>query len=399
MKVVQINTVCGIGSTGRITTDLHNALVERGHECLICYGRGDAPEDFKGYRIGTDLDVHLHALYSRITDRTAFASKRATLELLRKIEEFKPDIVHLHNLHGYYIHFEKLFQYLKQYNKPVIWSLYDCWSFTGHCCHFDYIGCDKWKAGCQDCPQKKEYPASYILDQSKKNYRDKKRLIHSINQLTVVPPTQWLSQILENSYLSDINKKIIPTGIDLEAFQPTSSNLRKELQLEDTQVVLGVSNGFGKFKGSKYFLQLAERLPKNYRLVLLGVTKEQSSQYPKEVLTLPRTNSTHQLAQFYTMADVFVNPTLQETQGLTSIEALACGTGVVTFQSGGSAESMNESCGIAVVRDDFEGLLQAVIQVCGNPFSPELCRKKAMEYDKKKLLKDYIDLYQNTLPS
>lgn len=399
MKVVQINTVCGIGSTGRITTDLHRALVDGGDECLICYGRGVAPEGYQSYRIGSDLDVYLHALYTRITDRTSFASKRATLELLHKIEEIQPDIVHLHNLHGYYLHFEELFQYLKQYDKPVIWSLYDCWSFTGHCCHFDYIGCDKWKSGCHNCPQKKEYPASYLLDQSHKNYRDKKNLIHSVRQLTVVPPTKWLSQILENSYLSDRNKKVIPTGIDLEAFQPTNNNLRKELQLEDTHVVLGVSNGFGKFKGSRYFLQLAERLPKNYRLVLLGVTKEQSSQYPKAVLTLPRTNSPNQLAQFYTMADVFVNPTLQETQGLTNIEALACGTGVVTFQSGGSAESINESCGIVVARDDFEGLLQAVIKTCRNPFPPELCRKKAMEYDKKKLLKDYIDLYQNALPS
>ena len=397
MRILQINSVCGVGSTGRITTDLYKVLQEQGQDCCICYGRGTAPAAIHSIRIGSDKDVYLHALYSRITDKTAFASRRATKELIHKIIEYNPDIIHLHNLHGYYINLELLFCYLQNAGKPIIWSLYDCWSFTGHCCHFDYVGCDKWKAGCYQCQQKKEYPISYIYDNSKKNYLKKKALITGCDRINIVLPTRWLLGVAQESYLNKFPTFVIPSGIDLDAFQPTPSDFRKKYNLEGKHIVLGVSNGFSKFKGSRYFIELAKYLPEDYKVVMVGVKEEERKLFPKNVLVLPRTNQTAQLAQFYTMADVFVNPTLQETQGLTNIEALACGTGVVTFQSGGSPEGIDESCGYVVEREDFQGLLKAVIRSCNNPFESDVCRKRACLYDKSKLYQDYLDLYKNVL--
>jgi hypothetical protein len=200
MRVLQINSVCGEGSTGRITTDLYNVLQEQGQECCIAYGRGSAPNDFLTIRIGSDIDLYSHALYTRITDKTAFASKKATERFIEKVKRYNPDLIHLHNIHGYYINLAILFQYFMEARKPLIWSLYDCWTFTGHCCHFDYIGCDKWKSGCYQCDQRKIYPASYLCDQSKNNYQRKKSLITGYDRITVVPPTKWLSNLVSESY-------------------------------------------------------------------------------------------------------------------------------------------------------------------------------------------------------
>ncbi|MDD3173537.1 MAG: glycosyltransferase, partial [Herbinix sp.] len=257
MRILQINSVCGVGSTGRITTDLYKVLEDQGHECCICYGRGTAPKTLNTIRIGSDLDIYKHALYTRITDKTAFASKKATERLIHQMKQYNPDIVHLHNLHGYYINLKLLFNYFKESGMPVIWSLYDCWSFTGHCCHFDYIGCNKWKSGCYQCEQKKNYPKSLFYDNSKANYLRKKSIITSYNRIIIVPPTKWLSNLLMESFLSDYPTVIIPSGIDLEVFKPTKSDLRTKYQLKNKYIILGVLNGFQKNKGSKYFIELA----------------------------------------------------------------------------------------------------------------------------------------------
>lgn len=396
MRILQINSVCGVGSTGRITTDLYSFLEEQGHECCIAYGRGTAPEIYNTIRIGSNLDVYLHALYTRIFDKTAFASKKATKELIKKVIQYNPDIIHLHNIHGYYINLELLFKFLKKSRKPVIWSLYDCWSFTGHCCHFDYVGCSKWKTGCNQCILKKIYPASLLCDNSKENYLRKKSIITNYNKLIIVPPTKWLSDLVKESYLSKFPTVIIPSGIDLEVFKPTQSDLRTKFRLEDKNVVLGVSNGFSINKGSKYFIELANHLSEEYKVVLIGVPKEKRHLFPENVLALPRTNNTTELAQFYSMADVFVNPTLQETQGLTNIEALACGTGVVTFNSGGCPESIDQSCGYVVERDDLNGLMKAVILACKTPFDSNACIHKSHLYNKSKIYKEYLKLYEDS---
>lgn len=395
MKVLQINSVCGIGSTGRIVTDLYKEIEKQGYECCAAYGRGTAPDGIHSIGIGTDLDVYAHVLYTRITGKTGFASRGATEKFIKKVEEYNPDIIHLHNIHGYYINLEVLFEYFKRWKKPVIWSLYDCWTFTGHCAHFDYAGCQKWKTGCYHCQQKTSYPSCYFCDSSKNNYRRKKSIINSYDRITIVTPTNWLSSLVKNSYLSDYPTAIIPSGIDLSNFKPIESDFRSKNNLENKFIVLGVSNGFSERKGSGYFAELAKNLPENYKLVLVGVKDAERKQLPDHVLALPPTNNTMELAQLYTAADVYVNPTLEETQGLTNIEALACGTSVITFKSGGSPECIDPSCGIVVERGDLQGLINAIDQACKLPFDTEACMNRAKLYDKSKLFQEYIKLYED----
>lgn len=394
MKILQINTICKTASTGRITTDLYRLLEENGHECCIAYGRGNAPKELHTLRIGSKVGVYLHALYTRITDRTAFASKRATRKLIRQIKEYQPDLIHLHNLHGYYIHLKLLFDYLKEAQIPVVWTLHDCWTFTGHCCYFDYARCDKWKTGCQHCSQKKEYPKSLFLDGSSRNYKIKGSIITSCPKLVLVTPSRWLQGLITQSYLKNIPNVIIPSGIDLTVFKPTQSNIRSRYGLDHCFLILGVANGFTKFKGLEYFNLLADFLPANYRIMLVGVKESQHNDFSNKIILLPKTDHVEELAQYYTAADVFVNPTLQEAQGLTNIEALACGTGVITFNSGGSSECILPDCGNVVPRYDFEGLRKTVIDACEHPFDPEACRRRAEFYNKDKLFYEYIKLYK-----
>ena len=199
MKVLQINSTCGYGSTGRIAVELGAFLLEQGHEFLIAYGRGTAPENVKNLRIGSDMGVNIHGVLSRMTDRHGFYSSRATKEFIKRAEEYNPDIIHLHNIHGYYINIKLLFDWLAQANKPIVWTLHDCWAFTGHCSHFDFIKCEKWKTGCFSCPQKNEYPTSLFLDSSKRNYEDKRRLFTSVKNMTLISPSQVVGRSLQNS--------------------------------------------------------------------------------------------------------------------------------------------------------------------------------------------------------
>ena len=397
MRILQINSVCGIGSTGRITTGLYQALVQQGHDCCIAYGRGKAPEDIHTIRIGTNRDVYLHALYTRLTDKTGFASRGATKKLIKKIIQYKPDIIHLHNMHGYYINIELLFEYLNTAKIPVIWSLYDCWAFTGHCCHFDYVGCDKWKTGCRKCVQKGEYPTSFVIDNSKWNYHEKKSLILDCEKLMIVTPSMWLDNLVKKSYLNKFPTKIIPSGVDLTSFAPLPNNIRKKYKIIAKYIVLGLSNGFGKFKGMEYFIRLSKYLSQDYQIILVGVTEEQKKHFPSNIMCIPKTNHLKELAEFYTAADVFVNPTLQESQGLTNIEALACGTGVVTFRSGGSPECVDESCGIVVERENLKELYDAVVKSCFQPFDMEACIRRARKFDQSGSYRNYIELYESNV--
>ncbi|MBG0764208.1 MAG: glycosyltransferase [Tissierellales bacterium] len=195
MKVLQINSVCGIGSTGRIATDIHNILIDQGHESYIAYGR-DLPKNCdNAIRIGTKIDNYTHVLKTRLLDKHGFGSKQATIEFIDKVKKLNPDIIHLHNIHGYYINIEILFDYIKEAKKPVVWTLHDCWSFTGHCSHFDYIGCEKWKTGCFDCPQKHEYPKSLFFDNSNWNYSKKREIFSGIDEMAIVTPSNWLADL------------------------------------------------------------------------------------------------------------------------------------------------------------------------------------------------------------
>lgn len=357
MRVLQINSVCGYGSTGNIVVDLYHELKKQGHECCIAYGRGTAPDDVDSYRIGTDLDVYVHGVMSRLTDKHGFYSTHATKKFVKWMEEYNPDVIHLHNLHGYYINIEVLFEALKQMDKPVVWTLHDCWAFTGHCAYFDYVDCDKWKIQCKKCPQKKEYPTSYWLDNSRVNFVRKKNIICALRNLTVVTPSHWLCDLVKQSYLHNYRTTVIHNGIDLNTFQPTASKFRERYGLEGKTVILGVASEWTRRKGIQDFFRLSNMLDDSYRIVLIGHLDEKIRRVGN-ILYIERTTDRKELAAWYTTADVFFNPTYEDNYPTVNLEAQACGTPVITYDTGGSPEGLLlDSC---VVGKD---LLQAVKKI------------------------------------
>lgn len=340
MKILQINSVCGKGSTGRIVLDIHRALLENGHESYVAYGRKPSIGCSEAIKIGTDFDVYMHVLKTRLFDLHGFGSKKATARFLRRVEEIDPDIIHLHNIHGYYINIELLFKYLKEKQKPVVWTLHDCWAFTGHCTYFDFVGCDRWKTGCYHCPQKRRYPASWILDRSRKNWQDKKRLFTGIRNMILVTPSKWLADLVKQSFLKEYPVEVIPNGIDINLFKPTPSDFRKKYGLEGKFIILGVANVWEERKGLNYFLELSRMLRDDEVIVLVGLNKKQIKTLPNSIVGIPKTNSPVELAKIYSAADIFVNPTLEENYPTVNLEAQACGSYVITFDSGGCRETI-----------------------------------------------------------
>jgi putative colanic acid biosynthesis glycosyltransferase len=395
MNVLQINTVCGIGSIGRIATDLHSLLVSLGHQSTIAFGRSAPMNCARTIRIGNRIDNYLHVARTRLFDNHGFGSAAATRAFISQMRQLNPDVIYLHNLHGYYLQLGLLFEYLKQAAKPVIWTLFDCWAFTGHCVYFDRIGCDLWKSECHDCPQRAEYPKSLFLDRSRWNYRQKKALFTGIRNLTIVTSSKWLAELVKESFLQDYPLTVINTGIDLTVFKPTQSDFRERYKLQGHFILLGVASSWVERKGLSYFINLAKQLGPDEKIVLVGVSKEVINRLPMGIMGIATTNSTKELASIYSAADVFVNPTLEDNFPTTNLEAMACGTPVVTFKSGGSPECLDGGCGVAVERGDLLKLVDAigVVRQLGKDFYASKCRTRAEDrFDKDARLAEYIAL-------
>lgn len=400
MRVLQINSVCGIGSTGRIASDIHNLLKEQGYESFIAYGRGSSRNCDNPIKIGTKLDNYTHVILTRLFDKHGFGSKNATDDFVKYVDKINPDIIHLHNIHGYYINIEILFDYLKAVNKPVIWTLHDCWAFTGHCTHFDYVGCDKWKNGCYKCPQKKSYPKSLLMDNSEENYKRKKKLFTGLENMTIVTPSNWLACLIRESFLNEYPIKVINNGIDLDIFKPTESNFRKNNNLNDKFIILGVASNWDNRKGFKYFLEISKRLKNDEVIVLVGLTKKQIAELPKNILGIARTNNAKELASIYSAANVFINPTLEDNFPTTNLEALACGTPIITFDTGGSVETINENCGFIVKKGDIEQII-CILRKIKSEENTKLSSAAILRvnscFNKTVRFYEYIELYKGLL--
>lgn len=393
MKVLMINSVCGIGSTGRICTDLAEVLGENGHACEIAYGRKKAPDRYQdiAYPIGSSATVKLHALASRIFDCSGFCSRKATEALIGEIKRYQPDIIHLHNLHGYYLNIEILFKYLAAADIPVVWTLHDCWTFTGHCAHFSAAKCEKWRTGCRHCVQKKKYPASFLLDRSKQNFEKKKQLFTSVRNMTLVTPSWWLAGQVRDSFLGKYPVRVIQNGVDLSVFRPTDGDFREKYGLQGKTVILGVASVWDAQKGLDDFLRLADVIDDHTRIVLVGLSRKQIKRLPENVIGIERTNDAKALAEIYTAADVFVNPSREETMGLTTVEAMACGTPVVVSNLTAVPEVVREDGGIVVERLDTQGIQSAINKILQNKWQPE---KNAQLYEKRQQYQKQLELYR-----
>lgn len=352
MKVLLINSVCGIGSTGKICAAIARQYEKEGHEVKIAYGRdASVPQECRRYavRIGSDMDVKLHALRNRLLDDHGFASKRATEEFLRWAEEFDPDLVWLHNIHGYYINVQMLFDWLKR--RPQMskkWTLHDCWAFTGHCVHFAVARCDAWQTRCSHCPQKGTYPASILLDNSANNYIRKKNAFTGVENMTLIVPSQWLADLVKKSFLKEYPVQVRYNSIDTNVFQPTPGDFREKYGLTGKKIILGVAGVWTDRKGLGDFMELARRLDEDQVIVLVGLTPKQIRKLPDNIIGITRTNNGFELAQIYTAADVFVNPSREETFGMTTVEAISCGTHAIVYEGTACEEIVKQYGGVAV---------------------------------------------------
>ena len=398
MKVAMING--GVfGSTGKIMFGIADIIEKNGGE-TFCASAVTATNRRKEpshsyYKIGTYYSRKFNVLLSRITGKQNCFAKSATKKLLKEIDKFKPDIVHLHNLHGDYINLPLLFNYIKANSIRVVWTLHDCWAFTGHCPHFAMVNCDKWKSGCYKCPQYSIYPKS-LFDNSKKMYALKKQLFTGVKNMTIVTPSEWLAGLVKQSFLKDYPVKVINNGINLSVFKPTESNFREKYGISaDKKILLGVAFGWGVRKGLDVFIELYNRLSaEKYQIVLVGTDKKTDKQLPKGIISIHRTQNQTELAEIYSAADLFVNPTREDNYPTVNMEAIACGTPVLTFRTGGSPECINEQSGSVVACDDIDSLEREIKRICEtSPFNKEDCIESAKRFDENERFLEYVNLY------
>ncbi len=399
MKVLQLNTVSGISSTGRIATDIAQMLESKGSESKIIYGIGNSPEHLQkyGYKIGSDFSVHLHSAISQFFDGEGYGSQKATRQAINFAKEYNPDVIHMHNIHGCYLNSKIWFDYLKQAKKPIVWTMHDCWSFTGHCAYFDFAQCNKWQSLCKNCPQSKVgYPRNYIFDFSTRNFKNKKASFTGLSNATLVPPSKWLGDLLKKSYLKEYPVNVIYNGVDRSIFKPTDATaLIKKYNLEGKYVLLGIANDWDQRKGLQYILELNKRLDNNFVFALIGLSKSQIEGMPNNIIALERTSSTKELAQWYSLASLLVNPTLEDNMPLVNLEAFACGTPVAVFATGGCVEVVNDNVGKVVPKGDVDALEQAIKAIAPNKGDYMLnCLEHSKAFDKNLCYENYIKLYE-----
>ena len=387
MKVVQINSVCGVGSTGRICVGISSVLNENNIENYIYYFSGSS-EYGQAKKFASPKYIRFQALKSRLLGNYGFNSRGVTKQVIKQLQKDQPDIVHIHNIHGHDVDLKMLVEYLKKANIKVVWTFHDCWLFTGYCVYFSYPKCDKWKTECQHCERKKRY--SWFFDKSNKLFAKKKELLSDFD-FTIVTPSRWLADLAKESFLKDKSVVTINNGIDLSKFKPRD----KRNEEDGKYTVLGVAFGWEKRKGLDVFVELRKRLSDKYSIVLVGTDETVDATLPDGITSIHRTNSQEELAQLYSCADVLVNPTREENYPTVNMEALACGTPVVTFKTGGSAEIIDETCGVAVECDDIDTLEREIIRVCETkPYSLEACVTKAQSFDMHSKFEQYLELYE-----
>lgn len=348
MKLIQINTVCN-GSTGKIMGDIQRVANKEGFETISFYGRGKGYKDLKCEKFGNSFYFWIHVFINTLFDKQGHGSYLTTKKLVKRLNEEKPDVIHLHNIHGYYMHIPTLFKYLKNYEGKIIWTFHDCWPFTGHCAYFTLVNCNKWEKHCKNCPNKINYPISYGFDNSYKNYIEKKELFTGLKNLTIITPSEWLNKLVKKSFLKEYEIITINNGIDLTLFKEVKDNeIKIKYNIPNKKILLGVASIWEKRKGLDDFIELSKQLDDEYVIVLVGLTKKQIKELKKHknIIGIERTDNQEELVKIYSIANVFINPTYEDNYPTVNLEAIACNTRVITYDTGGCKEQISKSTGI-----------------------------------------------------
>lgn len=395
MKLLQINVTANWGSTGKIAESIGACAIRNGWESYVAYGRYSNESQSQLVRVGSSIDTYWHYGMQRFFDNEGLCSKRATKRLIAEIKRIAPDIIQLHNIHDHYLNYQILFEYLNGTDIKVVWTFHDCWAFTGHCFHFVTKNCERWKTQCGSCPLRNEYPKT-LLDRSVRNYTLKKSLFAANKNLTIVPCSEWMENFVRESFLKDKQILTIYNGVDLNVFAPTT----KGAQTRETFKVLAVSSVWTSEKGIHDIYQLREMLPEDVEIVMVGVSEKQQQQLPTGVRGVQRTQNIQELVGLYNEADVLINPTYADTFPTVNLEALACGTPVITYNTGGSPEAIDEKTGVVVPQGDVRALADAILQMKAHPLSSADCRRRAEAlFNKNDRYEDYIKLYESLIES
>lgn len=420
-KLIQINITANWGSTGKIAEQIGLCAMAHGWESYIAYGRWSNPSKSKLIKVGDKLDMYLHYGEQRIFDNEGLCSRAATRRLIEQIKEIKPAVVHLHNIHDHYLNYQILFEYLNQTDIKVVWTFHDCWALTGHCFHFVTKDCMRWKTGCHDCPLHHLYPNT-VLDRSVKNYALKKELFSANKNLAIVACSDWLGDFVKESFLKDKQIEVIHNGVDLQMFRPYGvlDGFKEFQEVSGGRFkIIAVSSVWYPNKGELDIYKLRTMLPEDeYEITMVGLSAEQAKNLPKGIRGIQRTQNVQELAQLYAEADVLINPTYEDNFPTVNIEALACGTPVITYRTGGSPEAVRDevsdgfkefqevsrgsggtelyNTGMVIEQGNVVALANAVMQMKDTPLSSADCRKRAEElFDKDKCFEKYVELYEN----
>ena len=396
MKLLLINVALNTGSTGKIVEGIGGLAISQGWNVYVAHGARYVNQScLKSYQVTKKAGEILHYIESSLFDAQGRGSRRETKRFLKVIDEIKPDVVHIHNIHGCFLNYPILFQYLREKNIPVVWTLHDCWAMTGHCVHFMRTNCEQWKTQCVKCPQKHDFPSSYLLDRSKGNYTLKKQMFTAMEKMRITTVSSWLKGIVEQSYLRKFPVDVVPNGVDTSTFVYTEGDIRERYGICDKKLVLAVASGFEERKGIYDFVKLSKMLPNDYQLLLVGTSDNDKRVLPNNVIAVTRANGGAELAAFYSAADVLLSLSYEETFGLTIIEAMSCGTPAIVYDNTAQPELITPETGLVVANGNVEGAKKAIEEVCskGKENYSKACREHALEYDEKKSYQKYLDLY------
>jgi glycosyltransferase involved in cell wall biosynthesis len=400
-RLLQIDSCLGVCSTGRITEGIAQIAIQNGWECYIAHGARYVGSTIQHhYRITSKIEEYIHYAQSLLFGSHGLHSSKATRKLIRWIKNVNPDIINLHCIHGYYLNYKILFEFLDSTDIPVVWTFHDCWSFTGHCGHFESTGCNRWKSVCYGCSLKQDYPRTLIIDRSKKDFILKKKLFASKQELTIVPVSKWLDSLVGESFFKEKSRHVIYNGIDTDTFKFRESNLRQKLNVGHKIVLLAAASAWSKAKGLDDYIKLSKSLPSNYQIILVGIPKDLKKSLPPSILCLPRTNNAIELAELYSMADISLNLSYQETFGLTTVEAMSCGTPCIVYNRTASPELVSEETGLVVPAGDINSLVSSIVEIStkGKAFYKDACRNRVLNYfDKKDRFEEYVQLYNKIL--